>query len=667
VCEDHGLSSQPPQGGLARGGLAPSRRQFLYGAGALAAGAALLRRPPRLPSRLPMRSAARLVSPDGSSAYSMAMHVHSSFSEQDGSMDAQLFQATTNSVDVLWWSDHDFRMDGTGYRDTVHFTSLTKENGAPGQGSAWDWQAQQSGPLSSGSGGGIVSSPVTPNDPSPHGSLSLTAQTTGSQAASFGYYANCKDAGYNYRDNLTGQSLSIDVLLNPGWVNGYLELEIGTSYHEASAGRPAGDYTLAYQIIPGNSGVQSTNVANEGIITIPLGGPGGPTVTLTPAPGGSGWVTVTITPSDDIASLWPDLDYRDFALWELTLSAVSTGDDVSGYFDYLNFGRTITGGEFFAQQADMMTALANTYPDVSQQQGLEISWKLPHVNWFGGSVVIPNYGSPDPAEWSTYLENVLVPQIHEAGGLVSYNHPYGTGTGPLLPTEEQDTLLGQIATSMLPTASAPAALGTDLLEVGYVSRGSADLTHHVGLWDVMSRNSVFLTGSGVNDDHTGQGWFGLVNNWITSVWGASMAQSDLLAALTAGQAWCGSLSEFGTGSLDLLVDGSCPMGSVSLSSLTSRQLTVYATGIPANGSVQVLQGTVDYAGTADPQPDTAVIASFTAADLASGQTSLAVDTSAESFVRTQVLDASGSVIALSNPAWLLQNVPPDGIPGPRGA
>ncbi len=45
---------------------------------------------------------------------------------------------------------------------------------------------------------------------------------------------------------------------------------------------------------------------------------------------GATWTTVTITPSDDIAALWPDLDYRDFALWELYLNAASTGGHVAG-------------------------------------------------------------------------------------------------------------------------------------------------------------------------------------------------------------------------------------------------------------------------------------------------------------------------------------------------
>jgi hypothetical protein len=653
MCNDHPGTGQPPADGSVL-----SRRHFLHGTAALAAGATLLGRRSAPPRRLPLRSPTRSVAPDGGSAYSMAMHVHSSFSEQQGSMDAQLHQATANSVDVLWWTDHDFRMDGTEYRDTVHFTSLTKEKGGPGQGAAWDWEVRRSGPLTSNSGGGIVSYPVTPNDPAPHGSLSLTAQTqSGSQTASYGYYANCKPAHWNYRDNLTGQSLSIDVLLDPWWSDGYLEMLISTSYHEASGGRPAGLYSLAYRMVP--SGGQSRVARqNDGIITIPV----------QPARAGE-WTTVTVTPSDDIAALWPDLDYRDFALWGLTLSAVSTGDNVSGYFDYLNFDRTMSGGEFFNQQADMMVGLANRYPAVAQKQALEVSWRLPHMNWFGSNVAIPTYSDMDTRQWAPYLENTLIPQIHEGGGLVSYNHPYGYLGGPLKPNPQQNGMMTDLAISMLPGRNGVAALGADLLEVGYVVRGGADLAHHVGLWDIMSRNAVFLTGNGTNDDHHGLDWHGLTNNWTTSAWAASISQADLLTALSAGRCWCGSLNGFASGTLDMLVDGSCPMGSVSVSKVSSRQLVATANGVPANGSLQVVQGTVDYAGTGNPQPDTTVIASYPAAELelTSGKATLNVDTNAESFVRTQVLDARGNVIALSNPAWLLRNTPPHGIPKPRAA
>jgi hypothetical protein len=90
-----------------------SRRRFVHGTAAATAAAGLS-------PRLPLWSAARAAAADGTFAYSMAMHVHSCFSEQSGPMDNQLFQAAVNSVDVLWWTDHDYVMNQTGWRDVVH-------------------------------------------------------------------------------------------------------------------------------------------------------------------------------------------------------------------------------------------------------------------------------------------------------------------------------------------------------------------------------------------------------------------------------------------------------------------------------------------------------------------------------------------------------------------
>jgi hypothetical protein len=366
-----------------------------------AAAVALLRGMPRLS----LHSADREVTTSGAAAYSMAMHIHTSFSEQSGTMDSQLFQAAKNSVDVLWWTDHDDRMDGIGYRKTVHFTSLTSESGGPGERGPWTWRKVESGPVASTSGGGIVTTPCSPNDPVVGGSLHLTAKSTSISTAKFGYYADCFPAGWNYRDNLTGQSLIIDVLLTSGWSHGYLEMLIHTSFHEASAGRPAGNYTLSYRFVHASASASRSANGLNGVVVVPVS----PTST-------NPWTTLTITPSNDIAALWPDLDYRDFALWGLTLSAASTGDQAGGYFDYLRFNRRISGEAFLLQQEDMKSVLAPKYPSVVQRQGLEVSWLQPHINWFGGSVAIPSYGSTKPSTYYSFLQNTLVPAIRAAGG-----------------------------------------------------------------------------------------------------------------------------------------------------------------------------------------------------------------------------------------------------------
>jgi hypothetical protein len=621
-----------------------SRRTFIHGVAVVGAAAAV-GLPRGLTPRLPLRSPARAVTAGGASAYSMAMHIHSSFSEQNGSMDGHLYQAVKNAVDVCWWTDHDYLMDAINFRDVTHFTSFS-EKGAAGQGGAWTWTVVKSGPNTTASTGGIVSTPCSPKDPVSGGALHLVAQSSSTSPAKYGYFADCHPAGWNYRDNLTGQSLLIDVLLASGWSRGYLELLVTTSYHPASAGRAAGNYSLSYQFVPGGQASAVAN-GNAGVIRVPVT---------------SSWQTVTLTPSSDIAKLWPDLDYRDFAMWELNLSAVSTGDKVVGYFDYLRFDRTISGQAQFSEQAAMKQALASKYPGVTQQQGLEVSRNLPHVNWFGPNVAVPSYSGISASAYQGYLQNTVIPQIHASGGLASYNHPYGYSSLPAQSQSQQDTLLSQTSSKLLATH----ALGADLLEVGYNLRQGVDVNHHIGLWDVLSRNAMFLTGNGVSDDHAGTDWNGIRNNWVTSVWASSTAMPDLLSALAAGRSWCGSLSKF-RGSLDLLVDGSVPMGAVSVSSVTSRQLAATTTGMPSGAVLQVLQGAVDYAGQNALTDDVKLIGSYTATQLAGGTITQAVSTAQDSFLRTQVISSTGAIIATSNPVWLLRKAPPNGIPAARAA
>lgn len=107
------------------------------------------------------------------------------------------------------------------------------------------------------------------------------------------------------------------------------------------------------------------------------------------------------------------------------------------------------------------------------------------------------------------------------------------------------------------------------------------------------------------------------------------------------------------------------MGSASVSSLQQRQLTVMVSGVPTGGSLQLVQGAVDYVGKADPMPRTAVVATYPGAALSTGSVVQPVNTSVSSYVRTQVLDSAGKVVGVSNPVWLLREVPANGIPMAR--
>src|SRR3954454_5739792 len=622
-----------------------TRRRLLVAAGGVAAdagGIAAGRAANR--SSLAETPSDHALAATGQSAFSMAMHIHSSFSEMSGSMESQLIQAQLNNVDVLWWTDHDHRMEQAGFRNAVHFTSLTDE---ATDGKPWHWQQETAGSLTSDSGGRIVDSPASPNDPVARGSLSLTAQSTSTARASLGFYADSRSARLNYQGNLYGQTLTVDILPTDIGPDAYLELALTTSYHGPSGGRPAGIYTVAYHFGGARKAGTRSTVDLTAIVNVPV------------VP--NEWNTVALTPCDDIAALWPDLPPQDFASWKLNLNAVSTGGLARGFFDYLRFGRRYTSGDVLLQtQKSIGAAYASRYPTVAQRQGLEISLFNPHLNWFGGAVSLPDYTGITSSDSYVELMKDQVSAVHGAGGVVSYNHPYGTGAQAALPQATQDEQLTEIGRTLLDNK----ALGCDILEVGYPLKGGVEIGRHLGLWDILNRNAMFLTGNGTSDDHGGQDWKGIQNNWITSVWASDNSEAQLIAALQAGRAWAGSLASF-AGTLDLLVDGTCPMGSASVSAVGSRNLQVLATGLPADATLQVLRGGVDFAGRADPRPNTSVVASYPASALTGGSVVTKIDTRKSCFVRTQVKDSTGAVIAFSNPVWLLRSLPATGIPTAR--
>ncbi|MEO8329381.1 MAG: hypothetical protein ABI586_05190, partial [Candidatus Nanopelagicales bacterium] len=529
------------------------------------------------------------------------------------------------------------------YRKVVHFTSLTQEGG---DGSPWTWAPRTTGSLTAASGGRIVQSPASPKDTVSAGSLSLNAQSTSTATASYGFYADSHPAGWNYHNSLYGQTLSIEALPTEVGTTAFLELLVGSSFHPAGHGRPAGKYTLSYRV--GGPGTPGTRVANglQGIVYLDF----------TP----NQWNSIVVNPCDDIAALWPELDSRDFACNALTLNAVSKGANASGNFDYLRFSRAFTSGDMPLKiQRSIQKGYATQYPNVKQRHAIEMGSALPHVNWFGGAIHLPDYTGITRDNHLEFMTQ-QIQKVHAAGGLASYNHPYGYTSIGTLPTAEQDSIRADLAATFLNNN----VIGCDIIEVGYKSRAGMDLAHHVSLWDILSRNARFITGNGVSDDHAGDNWAGFGNNWTTTAWATSRTEAALLSALKSGRAWTSSLTGF-KGELDLLVDSTVPMGSASVSTQTQRQLKVIATNLPTGSSVRVIRGTVDYAGSGSPTPNTSVVATLSTSDLSSGSAVLPVDTTKSRFIRTEVRNSSGETVAVSNPVWLLRETPPNGIPQAR--
>jgi hypothetical protein len=570
---------------------------------------------------------------------SMAMHVHSSFSEGTGSMNAQLAEATLTDVDVVWWTDHDWRMAGHGYRSVVHFSGFTEtERGND----PLTWTPAKSGSLSSSSAT-IDPSRLAPTDPLATSSLRLAATGSGGSFALMRCTASDAKARENLKGTLSGQVITFDVFPEAMSSNVFLEIRLKISNQPASDGRAAGAYSLIYRV----GGTDAPGVHRVSGLTGYIG--------LT-APAGQ-WTTLSITPADDIRLLWPDLPPTDSALKELSFAAGSRSLAPAVFsVGHLRFARTTTPLE---DQRVIMDALASRYPAITQHQGSEVSLYANHLNWFGSGFALPDYGttpiSPTPNDPS--LTATLAARIHDVGGLSSLNHPFGSSTPALSSQSKQDSVRRTLAKTLIGNR----AYGVDTLEVGYQTRQGIGIATHLALWDALSRNGIFLTGNGVNDSHGGS-WAGMPNRFLTWAWASDSTETSLLRALSAGRIWIAE-PPF-NGMVDLLVDGVAPMGSVSVSDLASRSLRIMVTGVPNGGSVRLVRGPVDYAGSTVPDPNT-VSQTFPASDLSSGSVTVRIDTTAASYARVEVLDSTGRVVGASNPVWMLRADPPGGIPAAR--
>ena len=83
--------------------------------------------------------------------------------------------------------------------------------------------------------------------------------------------------------------------------------------------------------------------------------------------------------------------------------------------------------------------------------------------------------------------------------MCSYNHPFGTTSGPTLTGAAYTTRLSAVAAALL----ANRAYRADLLEVGYEQRGGMTVAGHLALWDILLTAGVKVMANGVSDNHAG--------------------------------------------------------------------------------------------------------------------------------------------------------------------
>lgn len=614
--EPQGAGEPEPQGGrLATVG--PTRRTALKAGLNVLAGSVLVQ------PLAGTRASAEAFS--GTRPLVAAMHVHGSWSEQRASWEAYGPRAREANVDIVFMTDHDYRA-----LCLHHWESLAE---IPFQSAFTGPLAQQEATKSGGSLRVLAES----SSPTEQATATMTVDDVTSRVL-----------WERLRSSVAGQSLR-PTFGRCTLTNGArFAIRVTLSTHPAFGVRPAGDFELRYRFGEGlAAGRRLENGGLTGVVTGPL-----------PAPN----TAVTLDLQADVQSLWPDMIAIDNGFHQLSFVATSPRSGAVADVEIVGMDFVRVGHDSASIVRDQRL-LADTYGaryGITMHTGFESGRIDPHLNGFSHPQFFPDQSLNQPATRDEFFREV-VSGTHQRGGLVSWNHPFGANEGPLLTPVEQGDRRRQLFAAMRDKD----LYGCDILEVGYATRGQADMATHLDLWDTFSRHARFLTGNGVNDDHSARDWRSLRNGFATGIWAISADHGSLMAALAAGRAYTAHAGLWPGGQLDLRIDETVLMGQASVSSRISRTLEVQAAVLPAGSRVDIVAGPVDFTGS---EPGTTVLYSVPATSFgASGIIHRSIDTSSACFVRTQVRDSTGELIGASNPVWLLRAPPPGGTPELRQA
>ena len=608
-----------------------SRRGLLLGAGAAAAAS-------RLGPGLFTGSAAAAtpsLTVNGLPVARLAMHVHGSWSEGQLSWAQACESAIAEGLDVLYFTDHNFRARALDY--------MTNLSGA--------WVPSTTG--SCAAHAGTLSNT---------GTMRLMVKALYNSAASQLMTVEQSNNAFNrLRTGIGGQSMTVKFGNVAMGAKTIFEVVVSLSLHPAMAGRPAGQYSLRYRFVPG----ATTKVhwtTNGGLVG---------NVRLPSIKSGS---AVTLTPEADIKAIWPDMHPKDNGFYSLAFVATTAptkGSLIDVTLSSVQFARPQnSAASIIANEKSIISAYATKYPKLLSILSEEVSQgpeAIPHCNVFGA---LPKFDSMAgitaanfPAYYSAYIASAQALTAANTKGFVTWNHPYGFNASASTPDPVGTRRKLFTAHITNPVAPFLGALG---LEVGYAARGGMPFKGHLDLWDTFTRNGVWLTGTGASDEHNRTYWPGLANGFITGVFPEQKTDQAIAACLRRGNAFTVHPGKWPGGMISMTVDG-VPMGGVLIGSPATRNAVISVERLPAGCRLQLLASPVDFTGV---DPATTLVREWTASQVGAGGTgtvSASVSQSQPAFFRAQVVLSSGVPIASGNPCVFLKTEPSRGVPEERRA
>ena len=578
----------------------------------------------------------------GEPVWSAQLHLHGPFSEGTASIDSHSFEARDVGADVLWWSEHDFRITSYGAHDRFGFEAKNEE--APmsplvvqGEKTGRDvWLYEKHADRRAVGGWELV-------DDHSQGEHALLMRVKGKNKNFEGRYIRLGSENSRLNRPLAA-GVKVQLAVKP--------LASGPDAHGVVL------FDLSdHPVEPRGEEVDLEQLELRYVV----GGPAfeplleGSTYSVHLAVPDDEWTEVELDVTGDAERGFPAISGRDNSLNRIGFGAEArAGTDFECLFDDLRLSESVPAGEMFAAQRELLGEVGQGYPSLRQLQGSEISYVAEHLNEFSVGTELLDYAALEaeleaedratPEEFRKLVFERAISNAHARGGLISLNHMFGASWLDRSKKDKRTAALEEVRDLL--------AAGVDLLEVGYVSRGGQRLSDHLWVWDKLSAEGLPVVGTGVSDSHGGeqQRWRTGKNNFVTWLFAPTTDKADLIEALRAGRVFFGDLVVF-DGSFDLLTDRGFAMGQIVLTDRTELEYTILADGVRPNHSLHVIENarhvdTLFAKGIEYPR-------------------TLTLAPEGPTFVRAEIHDRQDEPKVFTNPLHFVRSAPAGGIPAAR--
>jgi hypothetical protein len=545
--------------------------------------------------------------------YSAQMHLHGSMSEGAGSMRGANQRGLEAGVDVLWWTDHDWRMSYHTYIDGCNFEMDSLETKIDTVLSGDDRAV------------GFYLTPVSGNGDLTHENVAISADRAvqGTRALKMNVAAASNDFEqcyyqYDVDRRRAKRSLASNVQLHFAV---YPENDEREDVRicvrvKLSTQPPDLDIVELRYVMTSQDSATVAGWNTEDVKYVPL----------TYIPRQWNEFDVNLTADAEQYGLGGIDNSLQFVLFGVELQSALT----TVYFDDYRITHELEGPELLARARQMAQEYTQEFGTLNYI-GQELSYQA-HLNTWGDWVPMidydVNYDGLNAAETANF--------VHANNSICSLNHIFKT-TGSMLTTDPVE--IREMEDQKIQTLINNRVYGADILEVGYPVRGLS-ITSFLRVWDALSAAGIYVTGNGISDTHTNgtNGWLGK-NNFVTLIHAETSGQQDLLTGLQRGHAYFGDPHIF-KGTFSVTTADGHVQGQVVETGKPAHTIVTQIDGLQTGMQVKLLQNGVElWSEIAD-------------GSVLSRQTEIVTDN--KTFVRVEVWGIDDRPLVFSNPIYFVR-------------